>query len=72
MSSTTYKKIELVGTSSKSFEAAARHAVKRAAETTHGMSWFEVSELRGAITDGEISEYQVTLKIGLRVDEAKG
>ena len=72
MSDNVYKKVELVGTSPKSFDDATRKAVERASATTRGLSWFEVSELRGAIRDGKISEYQVTLKIGLRVDEPAG
>ncbi|GJM22745.1 MAG: hypothetical protein DHS20C15_26600 [Planctomycetota bacterium] len=72
MSASIYKKIELVGTSTTSFEHATSQAVERAAATTRGLSWFEVTELRGAISDGKISEYQVSLKIGLRVDEAAG
>lgn len=72
MSATTYKKIELVGTSATSFDDAANNAVKRAAATTRGLAWFEVTELRGAVKDGAVAEYQVTLKIGLHVDEANG
>ena len=66
--SKTYKKIEIVGTSSESFAKAASGAVERAAATLHGLDWFEVTEMRGRITDGKIGEYQVTLKVGLRLD----
>ena len=64
----TYKKIEVVGTSSDSFAKAASGAVEKAAESLHGLNWFEVTELRGSITDGKIDEYQVTLKVGLKLD----
>ncbi len=64
----SYKKIEIVGTSPKSFADAASNAVEKAAETVHGMSWFEVAELRGAIKDGKVSEYQATLRIGFKID----
>lgn len=66
MTDNLYKKIEVVGTSSKSFSDAVAVAVAKAAETVHGMSWFEVVEHRGAIADGKIREYQVTVKIGFR------
>ena len=65
----TYKKIELVGTSDRSFEDAIDSAIRQAERSVKGMSWFEVSEFRGAIKDGKASEYQVTLKVGFRVLE---
>jgi hypothetical protein len=64
-----YKKIEVVGTSTKSFSDAVKVAVARAAETVKNMSWFEVLEQRGVIRDGKVTEYQVTVKIGFRVDQ---
>jgi flavin-binding protein dodecin len=66
--SNTYKKIEIVGTSEKSFEEAVRNGVQRASETVKNMSWFEVAELRGRIDDGAAAEFQVTLKIGFRIE----
>ncbi len=64
-----YKKIEVVGASKKSLTDAIKVAVARAAESVKNMSWFEVVEQRGAIRDGKVAEYQVTVKIGFRVDE---
>ena len=66
--SKTYKKIEIVGTSEKSFEEAVRNGVQRAADTVKNMDWFEVTELRGRIDDGAPGEFQVTLKIGFRIE----
>ena len=63
----TYKLIELVGTSPESYAAATRSAVERANETLRGLGWFEVTQLRGLLENGTISEYQVTVKIGFRV-----
>ena len=64
----TYKKIELVGKSPKSFSEAVANAVNKAAKTLHNLDWFEVVEQRGRIVDGKVSEYQVTVKIGFRLD----
>jgi flavin-binding protein dodecin len=64
-----YKKVEVVGTSGESFSAAVRTAIRKASQTVEGISWFEVTELRGAVDQGEISEYQVTVKLGFRVME---
>lgn len=66
--SAVYKKIEIVGTSPVSFAEATRSAVEEAARTIRNMSWFEVIEQRGAIRDGKVAEFQVTLKVGFRVE----
>ncbi len=63
----TYKLIELVGVSSESYAEATQNAVQRAGETLRGLGWFQVTELRGLIQNGVISEYQVTLKVGFRL-----
>ena len=65
----TYKLIELVGTSPTSYAEATKNAVARASETLQGLGWFEVTQLRGLLENGMISEYQVTVKIGFRVLE---
>jgi hypothetical protein len=64
----TYKVIELVGTSPTSFAEAARAAVTEAAKTVRNMGWFEVVEQRGRIDDGKIAEFQVTLKVGFKLE----
>jgi hypothetical protein len=68
MSDPTYKKIEIVGTSSKSFSDAVANGVAKAAESVHGMSWFEVTEQRGSIEAGKVRQFQVTIKVGFKVD----
>ena len=68
MSDSVFKKIEIVGTSSKSFDDATANAVAKASETMSGLSWFEVVELRGAIAEGKVKQYQVTVRIGCKVE----
>lgn len=68
MTDPTFKKIEVVGTSPNSFSEATANGVAKASETVHGMSWFEVVELRGAIADGKVKQYQATLRVGFKVD----
>mgnify|MGYP001820087667 CR=1 FL=1 len=63
-----YKKVEVVGTSPTSFSDAVRAAIRRAKETIDHISWFEVVEWRGAVGDGEVTEFQATVKVGFRVD----
>jgi dodecin len=63
-----YKKIEVVGTSPTSFAEATRVAVEEASKTVHNMNWFEIVEQRGAIKDGKVLEFQVTVAIGFRIE----
>ena len=64
----TYKITELVGTSPTSFAEATKAAVAEAAKTLRHMDWFEVVEERGKIKDGAVAEFQVTVKIGFRIE----
>lgn len=64
----TFKIIELVGTSSVSFAEAVREAVEEAAKTVRNMSWFEVAQQRGRIADGKVAEFQVTIKVGFKLE----
>jgi flavin-binding protein dodecin len=64
-----YKKIELVGSSPDGFDAAVKNALARAAKTVRNMRWFEVSETRGYIEEGNIAHWQVTVKVGFTLEE---
>ncbi|ALD93630.1 dodecin family protein [Cupriavidus gilardii] len=68
MSNHTYKLVEIVGTSPDGTDAAIRSALAKASETIKNMDWFEVVEMRGHIVNGQIAHYQVTLKVGFRVE----
>jgi dodecin len=67
MDGRTYKTIELVGVSDISYDDAANQAIARASHTLEGLRWYEVTDLRGLIRDGEVAEYQVTLQLGFRL-----
>ena len=71
MSEHVYKLIELVGSSKVSIEDAIQNAVNRAAKTVRNIRWFQVLETRGHIENGQVSHYQVTLKIGFTLDDAQ-
>ncbi len=64
-----YKKIEIVGSSTKGFEEAIQNALARAEKTIRNMRWFEVTETRGDIDEGKVRDWQVTLKIGFTLEE---
>ncbi len=68
MSDHVYKKIELTGSSTESSDQAVRNAIAKAAKTIKHMDWFEVVETRGEIRDGQVAFWQVTLKLGFRLE----
>ena len=68
MSAHTYKMIELVGSSSASSDDAIRNAIAKASATIKNMDWFQVVETRGHIVEGKVAHYQVTLKVGFRIE----
>lgn len=69
MSSRTYRKTEIVGTSPDGLDQAIRNGVARAAQTLRHVDWFEVTEMRGYVRDGEVDHFQVTMKIGFRLED---
>jgi len=63
-----FKITEVVGTSPTSFADAVRAAVAEAAKTIRHMSWFQVVEERGRIAEGKVTEFQVSVKIGFKLE----
>lgn len=68
----TYRVIEIVGSSPDGVDAAIRNGLARASETMRGLNWFEVESIRGHLTDGEVGHFQVTMKVGFRLENAPG
>lgn len=64
----SYKYFELVGTSKTSVEDAVQSVIAKAAQTLPNMRWFQLVETRGAIKDNKVAEWQVTVKVGCRMD----
>jgi flavin-binding protein dodecin len=69
MSNRTYRVTEVVGTSPDGVEAAIRNGISRAAQTLRHLDWFEVAQVRGQITDGGVEHFQVTMKLGFRLED---
>ncbi len=63
-----YKKVDVVGTSPVSFTEATKIAVQEASKTIRHINWFEVVEQRGAVKDGNVLEFQVTIRIGFKIE----
>jgi flavin-binding protein dodecin len=69
MSNHVYNVTEIVGTSETSVDDAIRSAIKRSSKTLRNLDWFETTEIRGHLDNGEIKHFQVTLKVGFRLEE---
>jgi flavin-binding protein dodecin len=69
MSDHVYKLVELVGSSTNSFDDAVQNAIAKAAKSVRNMRWFQVVETRGMIDQGKIGFWQVTVKIGFTIED---
>ncbi|MFD8759631.1 dodecin [Streptomyces mirabilis] len=68
MSDHTYRVTEIVGTSHEGVDQAIRNGISRASQTLRNLDWFEITQVRGQIVDGEVEHYQVGLKVGFRLE----
>jgi flavin-binding protein dodecin len=66
-----YRVTEIVGSSHEGVDAAIKNAIGRASQTLRNLDWFEVVQVRGHIENGEIEHFQVSLKVGFRLEDAE-
>ena len=71
MSNRTYRVTEIVGTSPDGIDHAVRNGVERAGQTLRHLDWFEVLGVRGQVKDGRVEHFQVTMKVGFRLDASQ-
>ena len=69
MTDHTYRVTEIVGTSTEGVDQAIRNGIQRASATLRGLDWFEITQVRGHIEDGNVAHFQVGLKVGFRLDD---
>jgi len=69
MTNRTYRVTEIVGTSPEGIDQAIRNGIARAHTTLRNLDWFEVSQVRGHLVDGAVDHFQVTMKVGFRLDD---
>ena len=69
MSSRTYRVTEIVGTSPEGIDQAIRNGVERASKTLRHVDWFEMTDIRGHVKDGQVEHFQVSLKLGFRLED---
>lgn len=68
MSDHVYKSVEITGSSETSIEDAVQKALSKASETIKNMQWFQVTETRGHIVEGQVGHWQVSVKIGFTLE----
>jgi flavin-binding protein dodecin len=68
MSEHIYKSVEIVGSSTADVSDAMRKAIAKASQTIRNMDWMEVVGIRGHIENNEIQHFQVTIKVGFRLE----
>ena len=66
----TYKITEIVGSSPDGVDQAVKNGIERAATSLRNLDWFEVTEIRGYVRDGQLDHYQVGMKLGFRLEDA--
>jgi dodecin len=69
MSEHVYKQIELTGSSKAGLEDAIQNAITKASKTLRNLRWFQVIETRGYVENGKVDYWQVTVKVGFRLDD---
>ena len=69
VSNHVYRLSEIVGSSPDSVDDAIRTAIRKAAQTVRNIDWFQTEEIRGQVVDGDVQYFQVTMKIGFRVED---
>jgi flavin-binding protein dodecin len=70
MANRTYRVTEIVGTSDQGVDDAIRNGITRASQTLRHLDWFEVTQVRGQIVDGNVQYFQVGMKLGFRLEDA--
>jgi len=69
MTNRTYRVTEIVGTSPDGVDDAIKNAIARASTTLRHLDWFEVVGVRGQVKDGAVEHFQVTMKLGFRLED---
>ena len=69
MADRTYGLTEIVGTSTEGVDAAIGNGITRASSTVRHLAWFEVTQVRGFVSEGDVHHFQVTMKLGFRMED---
>ena len=69
MANHVYRSTEITGSSPDGVAEAIDTGIERASKTLRHLDWFEVTEIRGQIADGKVAHYQVSMKVGFRLED---
>lgn len=69
MTHPTFQLLDIVGTSTISSDDAIQNGLRKISGATRRIDWFEVTGTRGQVRNGEVSQYQVMLRVGIRLEE---
>jgi flavin-binding protein dodecin len=69
MTDHVYKSVEITGSSSEGITQAISNAVSKASQSLRHLGWFEVENVRGVVDNDQVAHYQVTLKLGFRLED---
>jgi flavin-binding protein dodecin len=69
MTDHVYKTVDVVGSSSEGITQAIDNAINKASQSLRKMGWFEVEQVRGMIDNDKVAHYQVSIKIGFRLED---
>ena len=69
MSNHVYKSVEITGSSPEGVTQAIDTAIQKASKTVRNLDWFEVTSVRGQIAGDQVAHYQVTMKVGFRLED---
>ncbi|PVG83606.1 dodecin family protein [Nocardioides gansuensis] len=69
MANHTYRVVEIVGTSGDGVDQAIRNGISRASSTVRHVDWFEVIQVRGQVRDDNVQHFQVSMKVGFRIED---
>lgn len=69
MTNRVYRMTEVVGSSTQGIDDAIQVGIERAAQTVRNIDWFDMQSVRGQVVDGQVAHWQVTIKLGFRVDD---
>ncbi|AKN74116.1 MULTISPECIES: dodecin [Streptomyces] len=71
MTNHTYRLTEIVGSSHEGVDQAIRNGIERAGRTLRNLDWFEVTQIRGQLENGQVEHWQVCLKVGFRIEDGE-
>jgi hypothetical protein len=68
MNASVFKTVQITGSSSTGSDHAVTTALERASKTIRNLRWFRVTDTRGEVENGRVSQWQVSIEVGFALD----